>query len=168
MHLCIPPYQSPIVPLAHQPSRTRTKYPKREPSPHRALIRRQLRRLRRVRLVRIQYHTKILRGALQPRIEHDRADRQPERRAQLRERLEQCPPNTLLVREADARDEERAGAEDEIRPEDAYDGCGEAERPVRRGGDDDGEEEVRGACEERPDDCVHAATSISEYGTRRK
>ena len=58
------------------------------------------------------------------------------------------------MRQADARDEQGAGREDEVGAEDGHDGRGEAEGPVGRGGVDEGEEEVGGACEERADRCV--------------
>lgn len=116
---------------------------KRERRPLRRMVRLQLCRAARV-LVQIRRRRVVdgARGVLQHTVVHNRRDREPERRAELRERLEQPTCDALLAGPGDARDEERAGGEDKVCPEHGADGCGEAVRPVWRARDDEGEEKA--------------------------
>lgn len=116
---------------------------KRERRPLCRVVRLQLCRAARV-LVQIRRRRVVdgARGVLQHTVVHDRRDREPERRAELRERLEQPACDALLAGPGDARNEERARGEDKVRPEHGADGCGEAVRPVWRARDDEGEEKA--------------------------
>lgn len=114
-----------------------------ERRPLRRMVRLQLCRAARV-LVQIRRCRVVdgARGVLQHAVMHDRRDREPERRAELRKRLEQPTCDALLAGPGDARDEERARGEDKVRAEHGADGCGEAVRPVWRARDDEGEEKA--------------------------
>ena len=119
-----------------------TKHAKREPGPHRALIRSQLCCLRCIGAPHVCPDAQLARLALERCIEDDGGDREPERRAELRQRLEERTADRLFVWLARARDEERAGREEEVRAEDGDDGCRKPEGPVRRRRVYEGEEEV--------------------------
>jgi hypothetical protein len=109
---------------------TRTEHTESETCPHRGLVRLQLRADRCIIPLLVHGDADMVRLGPQDAVEHDRGYAQANRRSKLRHRLEQCPCDTLLMRQRYLGDEQCSRCEHEVHAEHNQAGRREAEGPI--------------------------------------